>query len=166
MGNPHYYMDPERMAAVARALAGRLGALDPPHKEAFANRAAAFAKAVDERVAAWRRQAAGAPGAVFYHNDGSYLAGLSRRAGVGLHRATARYSAYGVAHARPRRSSHGAKGVILYNSFHPSEGPAFLGRQLGWKTAQLQLEAPLDATGAMYLEHINQWVNAITGATP
>jgi hypothetical protein len=60
----------------------------------------------------------------------------------------------------------GKKGVILYNSFHPSEGPAFLSRQLGWKSRQLQLEVPLDATGATYLNHIDQWVQAITGAMP
>jgi zinc/manganese transport system substrate-binding protein len=166
MGNPHYYMDPERMADVARALAGRLGALDPAHQDAFANSAAAFAKTVDERVTTWRRQAAGAPGAVFYHNDGSYLAGFLGVPVLGYIEPLP-----GI----PPTASHtrdlvgrlsGSKGVILYNSFHPSEGPEFLGRQLGWNAVQLQLEAPLDATGAGYLEHINRWVNAITGARP
>ncbi|MGE0463225.1 MAG: metal ABC transporter substrate-binding protein [Vicinamibacterales bacterium] len=166
MGNPHYYMDPLRMAAVGRALAARLGALDPPRKDEFANRAEAFAKAVDERAARWRQQAAGAPGVVLYHKDANYLALFLGIPVLGYIEPLP-----GI----PPTASHlrdlvarlsGAKGVILYNSYHPSEGPAFLSRQLGWKSRQLQLEVPLEATGSMYLDHIEQWVQACTGATP
>lgn len=166
LGNPHYYMDPLRMAAVGRALAARLGALDPPRKDEFANRAEAFAKAVDERAARWRQQAAGAPGVVLYHKDANYLALFLGIPVLGYIEPLP-----GI----PPTASHlrdlvarlsGAKGVILYNSYHPSEGPAFLSRQLGWKSRQLQLEVPLEATGSMYLDHIEQWVQACTGATP
>jgi zinc/manganese transport system substrate-binding protein len=166
MGNPHYYMDPVRMAAVGRALAGRLGALDPAHAAEFAARASAFARAADDRMAQWRQQAAGAPGVVMYHKDANYLAAFLGIPVLGYIEPLP-----GI----PPTASHlrdlvarlpGKKGVILYNSFHPSEGPAFLSRQLGWKSRQLQLEVPLDATGATYLNHIDQWVQAITGAIP
>lgn len=166
MGNPHYYMDPVRMATIGRALAARLGAIDPPRKDEFAHRAAAFAKAVDERAARWRQQAAGAPGVVLYHKDANYLALFLGIPVLGYIEPLP-----GI----PPTASHlrelvarlsGAKGVILYNSYHPSEGPAFLSRQLGWKSRQLQLEVPLEATGSMYLDHIAQWVQACTGAAP
>jgi zinc/manganese transport system substrate-binding protein len=166
MGNPHYYMDPVRMASVARALAARLGALDPARAEEFTARASAFAKAVDDRASRWRQQASGAPGVVIYHKDANYLAAFLGIPVLGYIEPLP-----GI----PPTASHlrdlvsrltGQKGVILYNSYHPSEGPAFLSRQLGWKSRQLQLEVPLDATGTTYLNHIDQWVQAITGAMP
>lgn len=166
MGNPHYYMDPVRMARVGRALAARLGALDPARKDEFANRAEAFAEAVDERAVRWRQQAAGAAGVVLYHKDANYLALFLGIPVLGYIEPLP-----GI----PPTASHlrdlvarlsGTKGVILYNSYHPSEGPAFLSRQLGWKSRQLQLEVPLEATGSTYLDHIEQWVRASTGATP
>jgi zinc/manganese transport system substrate-binding protein len=164
MGNPHYYLDPARMATVARALAARLGALDAANRDAFAARAAAFSAAVDARADQWRRQAAGAPGVVFYHKDGNYLAAFLGVPVLGWLEPLP-----GI----PPTASHlrdlvvrlkGAKGVIIYNSFHPKDGPGFLSRQLGWKAVQLPIEVPLDATGAMYLSHIDQWVQAISGA--
>ncbi|MGE4086253.1 MAG: metal ABC transporter substrate-binding protein [Vicinamibacterales bacterium] len=166
MGNPHYYMDPVRMAAAGRALAGRLAALDPPRKDAYLGRAAAFAAAVDARAAAWRARAAKAPGVVFYHKDGNYLAAFLAVPVLGYVEPLP-----GV----PPTASHlrdlvgrlqGSKGVILYNSYHPSDGPEFLARQLGWRAVQLPLEVALDATGADYLDHLDRWVTAITGATP
>jgi zinc/manganese transport system substrate-binding protein len=164
MGNPHYYMDPGRMAVVARALAARLGAIDPANKDAFAARADAFSKAVDARAELWRRQAAGAPGVVLYHKDANYLAVFL---GVPLHGWLEPLP--GI----PPTASHlrglvdrlrGSRGVILYNTYHPKDGPEFLSRQLGWKAVQLPIEVPLDATGATYLAHIDQWVQAISGA--
>lgn len=166
MGNPHYYMDPVRMATIGRALAARLGALDPSRKDEFATRAAAFTKAVDERAVRWRQQATGAPGVVLYHKDANYLASFLGIPVLGYIEPLP-----GI----PPTASHlrdlvsrlsGTKGVILYNTYHPSEGPAFLSRQLGWKSRQLQLEVPLEATGSTYLDHIDQWVQACTGAMP
>jgi len=166
MGNPHFYTDPERMATIGIALAARLGALDPANKDAFAARAAAFSTAVGERVTRWRQQVAGVPGVVFYHKDSNYLAAFLGVTVLGYVEPLP-----GI----PPTASHlrdlvgrltGSKGVILFNSFHPREGPDFLARQLGWKAVQLQLEVPLDATGATYLDHINRWVMATTGATP
>ncbi len=163
MGNPHYYLDPVRMATVARALAARLGTIDPANKDAFAARAAAFSKTVDVRAQQWRKQAQAAPGVVFYHKDGNYLAAFLGVPVLGWLEPLP-----GI----PPTASHlrglverlkGTKGVILYNSFHPKDGPEFLSRQLGWKAVQLQIEAPLDATGGTYLVHIDQWVQAIIG---
>lgn len=163
MGNPHYYLDPVRMATVARALATRLGAIDPANRDMYAARATAFSKAVDLRAAQWRQQARGAPGVVFYHKDGNYIAAFLGVPVLGWLEPLP-----GI----PPTASHlsglverlkGSKGVILYNSFHPKNGPEFLSRQLGWKAVQLQIEVPLDATGATYLAHIDLWVQAMIG---
>jgi zinc/manganese transport system substrate-binding protein len=164
-GNPHYYMDPERMAAVARALASRLGALDPDNRAAYEQRAQAFGTAVAARVPRWRERAAGAPGVIFHHKDGNYLANLLRVPILGFIEPLPGIPPT-AAHLRDLvRQLDGKKGVILYNSFHPRDGAEFLSRNLGWPAHQLQLEVALDATGAGYLDHIERWVTAIATGT-
>jgi len=164
MGNPHYYMDPERMAQVARALAARLGAMDPAHAADFTARADAFAKAIEARVPGWKEEAAGAPGVVAYHKDINYLTEL-----VGVPILGYVEPLPGI----PPTASHlqglvqglkGKKGIVLYNSFESSDGPDFLARSLGWKTKQLPLEVDLKADGDAFLRHIDEWVAAIASA--
>jgi zinc/manganese transport system substrate-binding protein len=166
MGNPHFYMDPVRMATVSRALAVRLGTLDPANQAQFASRADAFTKAVNSRVSTWKQQAVGATGVVFYHKDGNYLAAFLGVPVLGYIEPLPGISP-SAAHLRALVSRlAGTRGVIVYNSYHPREGPEFVGRQLGWKTAQLPVDVPLNATGATYLDLIDQWVRAITVVTP
>lgn len=163
MGNPHYYMDPERMAQVARALAGRLASLDQTNAARYRANADAFAAAVAERVPEWKRRAAGASGAVLYHKDTNYLAALLGVPVLGYLEPLP-----GI----PPTASHlqglvhgltGKKGVILYNTFQSGDGPSFLARQLGWSAERLQLECGLKADGRAYLAHIDRWVSAIAG---
>ena len=166
MGNPHYYMDPERMGRVAQALAGRLAALDPANAARFQSNADAFVKAVAERVPGWKQRAAGAPGAVLYHKDTNYLTALLNVPILGYVEPLPGIPPT-AAHLQDLvRGLSGKKGVILYNSFQSGDGPAFLARNLGWKTQQLQLEGDLDANGAGYLTHIDQWVTAVASGKP
>jgi zinc/manganese transport system substrate-binding protein len=164
VGNPHYYMDPGRMAQVARALAARLATLDAQNAESYRANAEAFSKAAAARIPGWKEQAAGVPGVVFYHKDGNYLAGLL----------DVPILAYieplpGI----PPTASHlrdvvrrlqSKKGIILYNTYHSKDGPAFLAKNLGWEEKQLQLEVNLDADGTSYLDHIDAWVRAVASA--
>lgn len=162
-GNPHYYMDPLRMAAVAEALAVRLGGLDPSDAARFAVNAQAFGVDAVKRVEAWKKRAAGAPGVVFFHKDGDYLAVLLGVPVLGYLEPLP-----GI----PPTAAHlkelldllkGRRGVIIYDSFHPSEGPEFLAAKLGWKAVRLQLECPIGADGRAYLDHVGKWVEALAG---
>ncbi len=166
MGNPHFHMDPVRMATVAQALATRLGSLDPSNKALFLSRAAAFAAAVESRATAWRTQASGAPGVVFFHRDGNYLAAFLGVPVLGYIEPLP-----GI----PPTASHlrdlvkglaGTRGVVIYNTFHPRDGPEFVGRQLGWTTVELPLEVALDSTATAYFALIDRWVRAIAGGAP
>lgn len=164
MGNPHYYMDPERMARVARALAERLAALDPPNAATFRANAEAFAKEATERTARWKQQAAGAPGIVFYHKDGNYLANLLNVPILGFVEPLPGIPPT-AAHLKSLvEGLKGKKGIILYNTFHSASGPDFLARNLGWPAKRLQLEPPLEANGKGYLDHLEQWVAAVASA--
>src|SRR5512137_990686 len=55
-GNPHFLTDPRRGAQVARAIAARLGELDPAGASGYQARAAAFAERLDAALGAWRAQ--------------------------------------------------------------------------------------------------------------
>jgi zinc/manganese transport system substrate-binding protein len=159
-------MDPERMARVAKALAGRLAALDPANAARFRSNADGFASAVAGRVPGWKQRAAGAPGAVLYHKDTNYLAVLLNVPILGYVEPLPGIPPT-AAHLQDLvRGLSGKKGVILSNTFQSGDGPSFLARNLGWKTQQQQLECDLDATGPTYLDHIDRWVTAIASAKP
>jgi zinc/manganese transport system substrate-binding protein len=163
-GNPHFYMDPERMALLAIALADRLALIDPANRGGYTERARAFAAAVAARVPDWKRAAQGAPGVVLYHRDVNYLAAFLNVPVLGYIEPVP-----GI----PPTASHlrdlvqrlsGSRGVILHSSFQSSEGPEFLARNLGWRRVQMQLEVALGADGEAYLDHIDAWVKALVSA--
>jgi zinc/manganese transport system substrate-binding protein len=163
-GNPHFYMDPERMARLAVALADRLASLDPANGAVFRARASAFGDQVAERAGTWKGAAKGAPGVVLYHRDVNYLAAFLSVPVLGYIEPVP-----GI----PPTASHlrnlvqrltGSRGVILYSSFQSSDGPEFLARSLGWRRVQLQLEVSLGADGGAYLDHIDDWISALVRA--
>lgn len=163
-GNPHVNLDPVRMAAVARALAEQLGQIDPEGAEGYRQRAAAFSRAVEARLPGWQALARGAPGAVLYHKDAVYL--LDR---LGLPVLGYVEPVPGV----PPSAAHlkvltqrlqGRPGVVLYTVFQPSQAPETLAATLGWPSARLPLDPPLDAGTDGYLDLIDRWVRALAGA--
>ena len=164
IGNPHYYMDPVRLSAAARALAQRLAQLQPASAKTFDANAAAFAKAASDRAAQWKARAAGVPGVLLFHKDVNYLANLLGVPIVGYIEPVP-----GV----PPTAGHlrdlvarlkGTRGVILYTTFQPSDGPDYLAKNLGWPVQRLQLEPPADAGLDGYLAHLDRWVAAIASA--
>lgn len=165
-GNPHFYMDPERLARAGTALAERLAQLEPAGAAAFRQNARAFAEAVAQRVPAWKALAKGAPGALLYHKDANYLARLLEVPILGYVEPLP-----GIPPTAPHlrqlvQGLRGKRGVILANSFHAPDGPAFLARELGWPSHRLQHEPPADADAAAYLDHIDRWVRALAGQAP
>lgn len=164
MGNPHIYMDPQRMATVAQALAQRLGRLDPTNVARYQANAKAFAGQVAARLPQWRERVRGAKGVLLYHQDGNYLMSLLGVPILGYVEPipgippSAQYLSELVQRLK------GQQGVILYAVFQPSQGPQFLAGQLGWKTFRLPLEPAVDADSAGYFALIDQWVNAVAQA--
>lgn len=164
MGNPHVFLDPERMAAVGRALADRLGKLDPAGAARFRANADQFAKAAAERVAKWKAAAAGAPGVVLYHQDANYLLALLGVPVLGYVEplpgipATAEHLSGLVAQLK------GKKGAVLFTEYQAAQGPEFLARNLGWPKARLGLEAGPSADAEAYFAMIDRWVAAVASA--
>ena len=163
-GNPHVYMDPERMAQVARALAARLAALDPGGASQYRANAESFAASAAVRIEAWKSRVAGAPGALLYHKDVNYL-----MARLGLPVLGYIEPIPGV----PPTAQHlrnlvqrftGQRGVILHTTAQPPQGPDFLAKGLGWAATRLPLEPSVDATADDYFALIDRWVTALAGA--
>jgi zinc/manganese transport system substrate-binding protein len=165
MGNPHYCLDPERMAGVATALARRLATFDPAGAATFAANASAFARAVADRVPRWKAEAAGAPGVVLYHKDSSYLAALLGIPVLGYIEPIPGVPPTAAHLSDLVRRLTGSKGVVISTTFQPRDGPEFLRRNLGWSTTQLPLEVPVEADGQVYLDHIDRWARAMSGRT-
>ncbi|WP_429886343.1 metal ABC transporter substrate-binding protein [Geoalkalibacter halelectricus] len=160
-GNPHVNMDPVRMAEVGRALASRLGKMQPAAADTFQANAEAFARQVQEQLPRWQSKVRGAPGVVLFHKDANYLMELLEVPVLGYIEPlpgippTARHLESLVSQLR------GHQGVVLYVNHQPAQGPQFVARTLGWPVEALPLDPPLDADAQQYLVLIDQWVEAI-----
>ncbi|GIX07446.1 MAG: adhesin [Candidatus Poribacteria bacterium] len=75
LGNPHYLLDPRNGVQVARAIAERLGQIDPDHQKSYLARAERFAEEMAERIARWERETEVLRGleVIAYHRTWSYL---------------------------------------------------------------------------------------------
>jgi zinc/manganese transport system substrate-binding protein len=75
LGNPHIHLDPRNVAAVAKALAARLAAVDPAGANYYAARSADFDRRWSDAMARWQAKAAPLKDVpvVIMHRDQSYL---------------------------------------------------------------------------------------------
>ena len=75
-GNPHYMLDPRRVARVADGIAARMGQLDAANAEHYKRGAAAFQQKLSEARPRWEQAAAALRGtrAITYHTSLAYLA--------------------------------------------------------------------------------------------
>lgn len=163
-GNPHFYLDPVRVAQAGVALAERMGQLDPDNADAYAARAAAFAAAVDARLPGWRKRLVDAVPVLAYHKDVNYLFDrfsvpiadyIEPLPGIPP---TARHLASLVGELR------GSRGVIVHMPFQPQSGPRFLARELGWPVVRRSGNVSVRGTGDDYLVLIDGWVEALAEA--
>ena len=160
MGNPHVFMDPVRMEAIARALAGSLARLDPKNEAKFRANAEAFAKSVEERLPGWKQAAAGAGGVVLYHKDANYLMALLGIPVLGYVEPlpgippTAQHLSELIGRLK------GRKGLVLFTDYQSSQGPEKIASALGWKATRLSIEAGTKADAKAWLEMIDAWVRA------
>lgn len=72
-GNPHWWLDPIRVAVVAVALGQKMASLDPAHSEAYQQRANTFADLLKQRTAAWKARLTSAAPVITYHDSYRYF---------------------------------------------------------------------------------------------
>ena len=75
LGNPHIHLDPRNVAAVAKALAAKLAAVDPAGADYYAARGADFDRRWSEAMTRWQAKAAPLRDVpvVVMHRDQAYL---------------------------------------------------------------------------------------------
>ena len=75
-GNPHYWLDPNNGAVMAKAIASRLMQLDPGNSNQYKIAAEKFVSDLRLRISGWQKQLAGLKGkkAIAYHTSLLYLA--------------------------------------------------------------------------------------------
>ena len=75
-GNPHYWLDPRNGGRMARAIANRLGELDPQHSADYQARLVAFEQTLARKLAEWQTALAPLQGqsVIAYHTSLIYLA--------------------------------------------------------------------------------------------
>lgn len=162
MGNPHVYMDPERMITIAQALAERFSELQRDKEEIFTANAARFEEALKMHMPAWRDAARNSPGVVLYHEDGDYLLHYLEVPVLGYIEPlpgippTARHLRNLV-----KRLS-GSEGVVWTMNFQPATGSAHVARELGWPMAQLPCQVTVNGSVDDYIAMIYAWVNSLS----
>tara|TARA_R110001592_G_scaffold59620_2_gene180881 strand:+ start:3775 stop:4686 length:912 start_codon:yes stop_codon:yes gene_type:complete len=75
-GNPHYWLDPRNGARMARAIADRLGELDPEQRDAYQARWLVFEQSLERKFEQWQTALAPLRGraVIAYHTSFVYLA--------------------------------------------------------------------------------------------
>jgi zinc/manganese transport system substrate-binding protein len=75
-GNPHYWLDPRNGVRMARAIAARLGELDPAHAIDYERRFHAFEQRLNSKLLGWQEELAylESQPVVAYHTSFVYLA--------------------------------------------------------------------------------------------
>lgn len=139
-GNPHYWLDPENVRIMARAIAAKLSALDPASAGDYQARLAQFLTRLDEATPRWREQLAAVRGreALGYHRSWPYLA---RFAGLTIEQhlepkpgvpPTPKHLAFLEAHIRARQIP-----AILQETFAPPGPAQALARRAGIRVVTL-----------------------------
>ncbi len=163
-GNPHIYLDPERLAVAGFALAERFGELRPDEAEQFMAHAQRFAERVEAEMADLRVQAEGAKGVLLYHEDADYLLKALDVPIWGYIEPLPGIPP-SASHLRSLvRSLEGEQGVIWTMNFQPSNAGEFIGRELGWRAVQLPSQVSATGTVDDYFAMIEAWVDTLEQA--
>ncbi|WP_245795251.1 metal ABC transporter substrate-binding protein [Thioalkalivibrio denitrificans] len=162
-GNPHFNIDPLRMAVLADALAKRMGQLRTEKADYFlarsedaAQRLRQHARALADRIPADRQFVA-------YHEDLDYLEEWLPVKVLGYLEPVPGVPPTARHLRRLVRDLEGREGRVLHARYQPSRGAGFLQRHLGWDIHAVSLEPPVDADLEGYLELMSQWAAVFGG---
>lgn len=159
-GNPHYWLDPDRLPDLARLVAEAFAAEDPSGAATYAARADAFAERVGDRVAGWDARLRGVV-FVQYHATWPYLAHRYGMEIVGTVEPLpgippgARHLADLAEVIRSREAV-----VVIREPYHDDDAVAFLEREAGVRSEVLasSCDAPTEES---LLDHLDRIVSVL-----
>jgi zinc/manganese transport system substrate-binding protein len=165
-GNPHYLFDPRQAASCAKAIAGKLGAVDRANAATYDANLRRFLEQLDRARAGWEKQMAPFKGGpvITFHRSWSYLLGW-----LGLRSVAELEPKPGI----PPTPSHVAAVLsigrtskvrcVLQESFYPDKTGRLVAKKLGGHLVSLPAGADV-ATGETYIEHMDHVIDALAGA--
>ncbi|ADH87299.1 metal ABC transporter substrate-binding protein [Desulfurivibrio alkaliphilus] len=156
-GNPHFNVDPYRMARVAHAIGQRLGLFFPEQAEELEARAEALGRQLRDHAEALADRIKPNQQFIVYHEDLDYLEEWLPVKSVGYLEPIPGLPPTSAHLRRLVRQFEAQQGRILYASHQPERGARFLEQQLGWPKFALPLEPPIGEGLAGYLQLMNQW---------
>lgn len=157
-GNPHFHIDPLRMAQLAKPLAQHLANFHPQRAPYFMDKAAHIAQRLQHEAHMLAAQTAPGQHFITYHEDFDYLEAWLPVRNVGYLEPIP-----GVPptprHLHQLIQNLGDKdpGVILHAVFQPAQGGEFLQRHLGWPRHSLVVEPPQTGNLDDYLAILHIW---------
>ncbi len=162
-GNPHFHIHPGLMRRVLFDVAQRLSELRPTHEQQFRHQARTLARDLDTHVEALITQVTPGTLMLTYHEDLDYLAEWLPVKDVGHLEPlpgippTARHLQRLVAELSDQPS-----GVVLHAIYQPGQGAEFIKERLGWRTASVRMEPPVDGDFDDYLELLSELASAVS----
>jgi zinc/manganese transport system substrate-binding protein len=165
-GNPHYLYSPLEAYNCARAIATRLGEIDPPRAATYRANLRQFGKRLTARVRVWKKVMAPHHGkaVISYHRSWIYLldwlglenvATFEPKPGIPP-------SASHVAKVMRRAKERGVK-VILQESYYPDRTGKLVARRVGAQLVQISGGADV-SKGESYIAHMDHLIDTLAGA--
>lgn len=159
-GNPHFNLDPYRVARVAQVIGRRLGFFFPEQANELEDRAEAIGQELIEKALCLAGKLETNQVYIVYHEDLDYLEEWLPVKAVGYLEPIP---------GLPPTSSHlrglvtefsGQEGRVLHANYQSSRGARFLEEHLGWPGFALPLEPPVGSGLEGYKELMTQWAAA------
>lgn len=159
-GNPHFNIDPYRMARVAQVIGRRLGFFFPEQADELEARAEALGQQLRDHAQALAEQVKPDQQFIVYHEDLDYLEEWLPVKSVGYLEPIPGLPPTSAHLRQLVRSFEGQQGRVLYASYQPSRGARFLEQHLDWPGLALPLDPPIGSGLQGYLDLMTLWAEA------
>lgn len=165
-GNPHFSLDPLRMAEIGKALAERLAVLAPDDAKLFRQNAATLSSKLEQLAAQLKTRAKGASGALLMHRSADYLMALLEVPVLGYMEPVPGIPPTAAHISQLSTELSQRKGVIIHAPYHQDQAAKLLENTLGWQRFVFPIEPPKGARFPAYQVLLEQWANALASTLP
>lgn len=165
-GNPHYLFDPRQAAGCAKAIAGKLAAVDRGNAGAYEANLRRFLERLDRARVGWEQRMAAFKGhpVITFHRSWNYLLDW-----LGLRSVAELEPKPGIpptpSHVAAVLSTGRAQKVrcVIQESFYPDKTGRLVAKKLDGQLVTLPAGADV-ASGETYIEHMDHVIDALYGA--
>ncbi|MCG8317743.1 MAG: zinc ABC transporter substrate-binding protein [Pseudomonadales bacterium] len=159
-GNPHFNLDPVRMAIVAKHLSERMIALAPKQEKLFKSNSEKLISNLNALLPELKQITQQAPGVVLMHKSASYLLEQLAIPFLGQMEPVPGVPPTALHIKKLATELSGKKGVIIYAPYHADSAAISLAKALNWNRYKLPLEPRKSAVFQDYRQLLLDWAKA------